>query len=273
MRRLDAHTHFWQYDPLRDAWIGDDMRALQRDFLPQDLSPLLSENGFEGCIAVQADQSETENDFLLQLAQQHPCIKGVVGWIDLLSPAIEDKLQQKKQQPLLKGFRHILQGERHRQYMLRPAFLNGVKALGRQGYSYDILIYPDQLGYALPFARCCNDQKLVIDHIAKPAIGRGERMQWEKEIRAFTSLDHVYCKLSGIVTECDWKSWNRAQIAPYLETVLETFGADRLLFGSDWPVCLLAAGYGQVAELAASFLSEAEQQKVFRQNIQEFYNC
>ena len=271
MRRLDAHVHFWQFDPQRDAWINDDMRVLQRDFLPADLAPILAQNGFEGCIAVQADQSETENRFLLTLAQQNPIIKGVVGWIDLLSPAVEEKLQEK--QPMLKGFRHILQGERNRQFMLQPAFLNGVKTLGKYGYSYDILIYPDQLLYASHFAALCDNQKLIIDHIAKPAIGRNDTKQWAKDIRAFKSMTHVYCKLSGIITECDWKNWQRDEIASRVDTVLETFGIDRLLFGSDWPVCLLAGDYRQVVELAASFCSEAEQEKLFYKNIQAFYNC
>lgn len=266
MPRLDAHIHFWNYHPQRDAWINDDMAILKQDFLPASLAPLLVENGIDGCIAVQADQSAMENEFLSALAKENPFIKGIVGWTDMRSPYIESTLENFQQQPIVKGFRHILQGESHRAMMLQPAFLNGVRAIGKKGYSYDILIHADQIGFAADFAALCPDQLLIIDHLAKPDIKTNSHAGWKKAMTAFKKMEHVSCKLSGLITEADWKSWSRQQIEPYIETIVELFGTKRLLFGSDWPVCLLAGTYQQVVELIKSFFSAAEQDDIFYNN-------
>ncbi len=272
MRRIDAHNHFWQYQPVRDAWIDDSMQVIRRDFFPADLAPLLEANGFEGCVAVQADQSDTETEFLLQLAAGAPFIKGVVGWTDLRSPLLEEKLEQYQHQPLLKGFRHILQGELNRCFMLQPAFINGITAIGKKGYRYDILIYPDQVGYAAQLTAKCSNQPFIIDHCAKPPIKTGEINSWKENMEAFRHQEHVYCKVSGLATEADWNNWTPEQIRPYLECITEIFGTRRLVFGSDWPVSLLAGSYEKTVQLIANFYSEAEQEAVFSANAKNFYN-
>ncbi|GAO44547.1 hypothetical protein FPE01S_03_05850 [Flavihumibacter petaseus NBRC 106054] len=271
MRRVDAHNHFWQYDPVRDAWIDDSMQVIRRNFFPDDLAPLLEANGFEGCVAVQADQSDTETKFLLDLAASAPFVKGVVGWTDLRAPFVEDQLDKYRDQPLLKGFRHILQGELNRCGMLQPAFLNGIAALGKKGYTYDILIFPDQLPFAATLCGKFSNQAFIIDHGAKPYIRKGEMDQWKKDMQAFRKMDHVYCKVSGLATEADWTSWTPQQIRPYIDTLVETFGISRLVFGSDWPVSLLAGSYERTVSLVADCFSASEQEAVFSTNARQFY--
>lgn len=275
MNKIDSHQHFWRFDPVRDSWIGDDMSEIRRDFLPEDLSPLLSANNIDGCVAVQADQSEEQNAFLLELAAANPFIKGVVGWVDLRADNLSESLEFYKQFDKMKGFRHVLQGEEDRALMLNPAFKNGIAQLGKNGFSYDILIFPDQLKYTKEFVASFPDQRFVIDHIAKPPIKDKQIEEWEKDIRSLAKHEHVFCKVSGMVTEADLDSWQGADFEPYLDVVLDTFGAQRLMFGSDWPVCEAAGGYQKVYNLAALFaskLSESEQQSFWGQNAIQFYN-
>lgn len=275
MQKIDAHQHFWVFDPARDSWITEDMAVLRRDFLPSDLEPLLKESGMDGCVAVQAVQAEAENEFLLQLAGEHDFIRGVVGWVDLQANDVQERLAYYRQFPRIKGFRHVLQGERDRALMLRPDFRRGLEALGRAGYTYDILIYPDQLPYAAELVMMYPDQKFVLDHLGKPHIKTGAITGWMKDIQVLSALPNVYCKISGMVTEADWKGWKRDDFRLVLDTMMAVFGSDRIMFGSDWPVCRLAASYaetlGIVQEYFSSF-SKSEQDAFFGANAIEFYN-
>lgn len=273
--RIDAHQHFWKFDPVRDSWIDDSMKVIQRDFLPDDLEPVLLKNGFDGCVSVQSDQSPAENMFHLQLADQFGFIKGIVGWVDFQAADIEDQLSAYRKFGKLKGFRHVLQGEKQRDFMLRPAFKRGISHLQRFGYTYDVLIFPDQLAYVLEFVRSFPDQPFVVDHLAKPYIKRGEIVQWRKDITQLAQFNHVYCKVSGMVTEADWSSWRPGDFKPYLDAVTEGFGTERIIFGSDWPVCLVAAGYENVVDIPAQYyssFSKDEQQAIFGENAKRFYN-
>jgi L-fuconolactonase len=276
MLRIDAHQHFWKFDPIRDGWIGPDMAVIQKDFMPADLEPILQSTGFDGCVLVQVDPSEDENDFQLDNANRHDFIKGVVGWVNLQHPQVEEQLVKYSRHPKLKGFRHILQGERDRALMLKPAFKNGIGLLRKFGFTYDILIFPDQLGYTREFVAAFPDQLFVIDHMAKPHIK--DRMitdEWKDAIRAVAAYQNVYCKISGMVTEADWKNWKPEHFKPYLDTVVEAFGTDRVLFGSDWPVCLVAASYQQTLQIVSDYFSsfsKDEQAAFFGGNAIKFYN-
>lgn len=275
MPRIDAHQHFWLYDAVRDAWMTDDMQRIRQNFLPTQLQPLLEAGQLDGCIAVQSSQCEEDNHWLLSLAQQHAFIKGIVGWVDLQSAAITERLQAYAQWPLVKGFRHILQGEPNRALMLEPAFTNGIRALGEAGYVYEILIYPDQLPYATQLVQAFPDQVFVLDHIAKPAIKNKTIEPWQQQIRSLAACSNVYCKVSGMVTEANWNQWTAADFIPYLDTVTEAFGANRLLYGSDWPVCLLAGAYSQVMNLVKNYYSHfstAEQAAIFGDNAAAVYH-
>lgn len=275
MLRIDSHQHFWKYDPVRYDWIDDNMSVIQKDFLPEDLEPILKANRFDGCITVQSHQSEQENEFQLANADEHDFIKGVVGWVDLQSPKIEERLAYYQQFEKLKGFRHVLQGESQRDFMLRPDFLKGISMLKKYSYTYDILILPDQLKYTTKFASQFPDQRFVIDHIAKPNIKQKELKDWEKDIKAVATFENVHCKVSGMVTEADWQNWQPADFNNYLEVVANSFGTKRLMYGSDWPVCKVAAGYGQVVNIVKDYFSafsQTEQQAFFGGNAIEFYN-
>ena len=276
IQRIDAHQHFWKYDPIRDTWMEPDMKAIQRDFFPADLLPLLQEAGIDGCVTVQVDSSEEENEFLFSNADRYEFIKGVVGWVDLQDPRVEDRLAWYRRFPKMKGFRHILQGERDRALMLKPAFKRGIGLLAKYGYTYDILIYPDQLGYAREFVAAFPDQPFIIDHIAKPYIkDRYITEEWKDAIRAVAAYENTWCKISGMVTEADWYHWKPEHLKPYIDTVVEAFGPSRLVYGSDWPVCTVAASYQQVAQIVKDYFSTfsaAEQDAFFGGNAIKFYH-
>ena len=276
MPKIDAHQHFWKYDPDQHAWIGPDMTVIQKDFMPGDLEPTLRAAGIDGCVVVQVDQSEEENKFQLANATAHDFIKGVVGWVDLQSPAVEEQLAYYRAFPKMKGFRHILQGEKDRALMLKPAFRKGIGLLASYGFTYDILIFPDQLGYTKELTAAFPDQPFVIDHIAKPYIkDKKITAEWQAAIRAVAVHENVYCKISGMVTEADWKQWKPADLHPYIDTVVEAFGPKRILYGSDWPVCLVAASYERVYGLMRDYFSgysAAEQEAFFGGNATTFYN-
>lgn len=275
MKRIDSHQHFWNFDPVRDSWVNDDMKVIQKDFLPQNLEPLLQQNNFDGCVAVQSHQSEAENDFHLQNAENFDFIKGVVGWVDLQAVNIEERLQYYSWFKKMKGFRHVLQSELQRDLMLQPAFMNGIKLLKRHNFTYDILIFADQLKYMPLFVSSFPDQLFVIDHLAKPAIKEKEINDWKKDIEALAKLENVYCKISGMVTEANWKSWQKEDFKPYMDVVVEAFGTNRIMFGSDWPVCLIAASYNEAVDIAENYFSpfsKDEQHKFFALNAAHFYN-
>jgi L-fuconolactonase len=275
MKKIDAHQHFWQFDPVRDSWINEEMKVIQKDFLPGDLEPVLRKNGFEGCVAVQASQSEAETDFLISLARQHGFIKGVVGWVDLQANNIADRLAQYKSFPVVKGFRHVLQGEAQRDLMLQPAFKRGIAALQQYDFTYDILIFPDQLKFSTGLVTHFPEQKFVVDHIAKPSIKRKEIDTWKADIENLALHQNVSCKISGMVTEADWKTWQKEDFIPYLDVVVNAFGIDRVMFGSDWPVCLVAASYLDMLAIVNDYFStfsNEEQEKFFGLNATRFYN-
>lgn len=275
MLKIDAHQHFWHFDPVRDSWINDEMKVIQKDFLPGDLKPVLDRNGIDGCIAVQADQSEEENAFLLALAADNDFIKGVVGWVDLQGENIEERLQYYGDFKKLKGFRHVLQGEAERDFMLRPLFKKGISLLQQYGFTYDILIYPDQLRFIPSFVAAFPNQKFIIDHIAKPYIRDKKIEGWKQDMQAVAGYKNVCCKISGMVTEGDWNGWKKEDFVPYLDVVVESFGTDRVLFGSDWPVCLVAASYENVLQITQDYFStfsKEEQDRFFGGNVIRFYN-
>ena len=271
---IDSHVHFWKYDKIRDAWITNKMKTLQQNYLPETIAGTLKRNGIAGCIAVQADQSELETLFLAELAKTHSIIKGVVGWIDLQNENIAERLHYFSQYKVIKGWRHIVQEEPD-DFLLRSAFQRGISALQQYNYTYDVLIYPKQLKAALEFVTNFPQQKMVIDHCAKPDIETKEIDEWAVMIKKIAQHPNVYCKLSGLFTEAKWKEWKPAEFYPYLDVVFTAFGTDRLLFGSDWPVILLSGMYVQWKSLLEKYMEDfdkEEKEKVFGGNAIRFYN-
>lgn len=273
MTCIDTHVHFWKYDRKRDAWM-DDMKVLQQDYVPQTIESTLRRNEVDGCIAVQADQSEVETRFLCELAKTHPFIKGVVGWVDLRADNVEERLQHFSEYTAIKGYRHIVQGEPN-DFLLRKDFQRGVKALKTFNYTYDILIYHYQLKPALEFVSLLPDQKMVIDHCAKPDIRHKEIDEWARLMREIARYPNIYCKLSGLFTEANWKTWSAGDFYPYLDVVFEAFGTGRLMFGSDWPVILVSGMYVQWKSLLEKYMEnfeEEDREKVFGGNAIQFYH-
>lgn len=271
---IDAHVHFWKYNPIKDAWITDEMALLQRDFFPENLKPVLQENGITGIVAVQADQSEKETKFLSQLANKNPFIKGIVGWVDLQNKNVEDKLLYWTEYPVIKGFRHIVQAEAEG-FLKKEAFLDGIKLLKNFDFTYDILIYPNQLKEAIQFVNKFPNQKFVLDHCAKPCIRDQKINEWKIQIKEIAQNENVYCKVSGLVTEAKWNEWKTEDLHSYLDVVFESFGTDKILFGSDWPVMLLSSTYSKWKKLIEEYMlqfSDEEKQKVFDTNAVKFYN-
>lgn len=272
---IDAHQHFWMYDPLKYKWIDDTMAAIRYDFMPSDLWQVYNDNNIDGCVAIQAVQTLEETNFLITQSDEFSFIKGVIGWVDLRAHTLEAQLEQFSRQAIVKGFRHIVQGEPDPNFLLQADFLNGVSCLKKYNYTYDILVYPHQLGEVLEFVRHFPDQKFVLDHLGKPYIKEGHFDGWAVLVREIASAKNVYCKLSGMVTEADYHHWTPSQMMPYIELVLESFGTERIMFGSDWPVCLLAADYATVKQLvtdAIAKLSLDEQASIMGQNAINFYN-
>jgi L-fuconolactonase len=275
MLKIDAHQHFWKFDPIRDSWIDESMSVIQRDFLPEYLEPILKENGLDGCVAVQSDQSEAENDFQLKNADKNSIIKGIVGWVDLCSLKVEERLEYYSQFKLLKGFRHVLQGEPDASFMLQKSFMNGISLLQKFGFTYDLLIFPLHLQNAKTLVQTFPNQPFVIDHIAKPDIKNKNIDDWKRDIKALAELENVSCKVSGMVTEADWNNWQQADFTPYLDVVFEAFGAKRIMFGSDWPVCNVAGGYEKMISIVQNYtltLTQNEQELFWGGNAVQFYN-
>lgn len=271
---IDSHVHFWKFNRTRDAWITDDMKVLQQDYLPEHLSLTLKRNGVDGVVAVQASQEEVETRFLCELAKTHPEVMGVVGWIDLRADDVEERLQHFAQYPQIKGYRHIVQGEPD-DFLLDAGFQRGIRALQPFNYTYDILIYPKQLPAAIAFVEAFPDQRFVIDHCAKPVIRKKEIEDWASHINTIAQQPNVYCKLSGLLTEAVWKEWSAGDFYPYLDVVFDAFGTDRLMFGSDWPVILLSGMYVQWKSLVEKYmekLPEEVKEQVMGQNARDFYN-
>ena len=274
LMRVDSHQHFWHYHPVRDAWITDEMAVLKRDFLPADFLPELRANGIDACVAVQADQSEEETRFLLDLAEKHREIAGVVGWVNLLDERVEERLEYFSHFRKLRGFRHVVQAEPDDRFLMCKEFLRGVGMLSRFGFTYDILIYARHLPVATEFVQQFPSQKFVVDHMAKPQIKARELDDWSRGMRAIAKHPNVSCKVSGLVTEADWKRWTPDDFRPYLDEVFTAFGVDRLMFGSDWPVCLLGGNYGRVKAIVDDYtqsFSPIDKENIFGGNAIRFY--
>ncbi|MFZ0596523.1 MAG: amidohydrolase family protein [Flavobacterium sp.] len=271
--RIDSHQHFWKFDPVRDSWIDDSMQKIQRDFLPEDLFPLLQQNQFSGCVAVQASQSEKETNFLLNLASKNDFIKGIVGWVDLRNKNITERLEHFSTHKKIKGFRHVVQGESD-DFMFREDFRNGISALKQFDYTYDILIFHHQLPAAISLVYDFPDQQFVIDHIAKPDIKSGDIATWKKGIEAISKYENVSCKISGMVTEAHWNTWKPDDLKPYLDVIFENFPTNKLMFGSDWPVLNVASDYSEVAQTLEDYISQLsleDQNKIWFENVNAFY--
>jgi len=271
--KIDSHQHFWSYDEKQYPWIPQGS-PLHRDWLPPDLAPLLAAAGFDGCIAVQARQSREESRWLLELSERHPIIMGVLGWVDLRAPDVERDLARLASHPKFRGVRHVVQDEPHANFMLSADFLRGIGKLHAFGLTYDLLVYPRQLPAAIELVRRFPEQPFALDHIAKPPIKTGPLSPWREQIRELAKSPNVLCKVSGMVTEADHAAWQPADFAPYLEVVFAAFGEDRVMYGSDWPVCLLAGGYERVFQLADEATREWSNEargKFFGGNAARFY--
>ncbi|GLX71258.1 amidohydrolase family protein [Paenibacillus glycanilyticus] len=272
--RIDAHQHFWKYNEQDYDWMSDRHKAIQVDYMPEQLKPLLEKAGFDGSIAVQARQSLQETEWLLDLAVQHPEIKGVIGWVDLCSPEIGIQLEKVGNHPLLKGVRHVVHDEPDERFILRDSFMNGIAALEQYGLTYDLLLFPKHLPYAARLAEKFPNQPFVLDHLAKPDIANGRFHPWEQDLAALAAYSNVYCKLSGMVTEANWGNWKQEDFTAYLDTVFRCFGTDRLMIGSDWPVCTLSGSYEQTINIVKSYLQQfdkEEQALVLGENCARLY--
>jgi len=270
---VDAHQHFWRYDPREYGWIDDRMSALKRDFLPVDLVPHLEQAGVDATIAVQTQQTLDETRWLLQLADEQPFIAGVVGWVDLQADGVEAQLDSVRH-PRLCGIRHIVQSEPDDRFLLGAAFGRGIAALGQAGLPYDILIYPRHLPVAADFVARFPSQPFVLDHLGKPEIRSAAIDDWARDLRRLAAAPNVCCKLSGLVTESHWRTWTPAWIEPYLDVAFEAFGPSRLLAGSDWPVCTLAADYSRTMAVVRDYLGRfpsAEREAVLGGNAVNVY--
>lgn len=271
---IDSHQHFWKYMPERDTWIDETMEVLRRDFLPGDLAPILKANQVSGCVAVQADQSEVETEFLLSCAAAHPFIKGVVGWVDLCASNLDERLAYFSKNPLFKGVRHIVQAEKE-DFLLREEVQRGIGKLSKYNLTYDLLVFPHQLPAAVTLVKQFPEQKFVLDHLAKPAISEPISKTWLTQIARLSENQNVFCKFSGMVTETKAYQFETDDFIPFLDVIFEHFGPDRILFGSDWPVCLLAAGYQNVLRIITNYLNAFDQSvknKILGENAIAFYN-
>ena len=264
--RIDAHHHFWRYKPAEYEWIDDAMAAIRRDFLPLDLNRELESVGFDSAVCVQARQTLEETNWLLDLADAHDFLKGVVGWAPLADSNVRKTLDGLANRHKLKGVRYVVQDEPDDDFILRADFNAGVRLVTEYGLAYDILIFERHLPQTIEFVDRHPSQVFILDHLAKPKAKDNEVEPWRTSIRQLAQRDNVYCKISGLVTEANWKSWTEAQLSVYLETVLEAFGPHGLMFGSDWPVCLVASSYEKWYEVVSRFcekLSCDEQARIF----------
>jgi len=273
---IDAHQHFWIYSGAEYAWIDESMASLRRDFLPSDSSPEMASVACDACVAVQARQSLEETRFLLALADAHPSIAGVVGWIDLQAgaAAVRRQLTALAGHPKFVGVRHIVQTEPDDRFLVRSQVIEGLSVVGEFDLAFDLLIYTHHLPVAAECVARLPRQRFVLDHLAKPGIRRREMTSWEAGIRALASLPNVVAKLSGLVTEADWTSWTADDIRPYLDVAFDAFGLQRLMIGSDWPVCLVAATYGRAMGVVIDYLAsrpEHERRAVLSGNAERFW--
>ena len=271
---IDSHQHFWQVGRFDYPWMTSDLGVLYRDYLPDELAPILSRNGVTKTVLVQASNSVAESQWLLNLADDNSFIAGVVGWVDLMRPIVDTQLDELSAHPKFKGIRHLVESEPDDDWLIQPAVLSGLRQLSRYGLSYDLLVHTRHLKYVPQVVESVPDLAFVIDHLAKPPIAKNEIKQWSEELKPLASYSNVHCKLSGLVTEANWTSWKPDDLRPYVEYALELFGSDRLMFGSDYPVCLLAASYDRVLDAFQEILeplSDADREKIFSNNAAKFY--
>jgi L-fuconolactonase len=272
--RIDAHHHLWRYSPQEFGWLDENMAALQRDFLPVDLMREIVAAGIDGTVVVQARQTIEETRWLLQQAAECAAIRGIVGWAPIADADLPRFIEEFEDKPKLKGLRHVLQGEKDENYILREDFNSGIRAMMGSGWVYDILIYERQLPQAIEFVEAHPKQVFVLDHIAKPLIAAGQTQPWCERIRELARRENVWCKVSGMVTEANWSGWSAETLRPYLDVVVEAFGVDRLMAGSDWPVCLVASAYGSWFDVLRDYFSnfsETERGAVFGGTAAEVY--
>ncbi len=271
---IDSHQHFWQVGRFDYPWMKSDNEVLYRDYLPAQLEPVLQENGVDKTVLVQASNSVAESRWLLQLAEENSFIAGVVGWVDLMRNEAKDQLREMTADPKFKGIRHLVESEPADDWLVQSKVLSGLKELALYNLSFDLLVHTRHLKYARVVADCCPELSLVIDHLGKPPIARGEFDEWARELRPLAAFPNVYCKLSGLVTEANWATWQTNDLRPYADYALELFGTERLMFGSDHPVCLLAASYGQVLESFQELLKDLngeQREQVFSGTAVRFY--
>ena len=274
MIRIDAHQHFWHYNPQQHSWMNDSMAVLRRDYLPGELAPLLQATGIDGTIAVQARQSVEETDWLLGLAGVHDQIKGVVGWLDLRAADLRQQIETRISNPKFVGLRHIVQDEPDDQFLLLPAFRQGIAVLAEFDLPYDLLLFPRHLPVAVQLVAAFPRQPFVLDHLGKPAIGQGQLSPWREHLQQLARFPNVHCKLSGMVTEAKWKQWRPEDLRPYLDIVLEAFGPERVMIGSDWPVCLLSADYPTTLQIVFDCVQQfppAVREAILGGNCARFY--
>lgn len=273
--RIDTHQHFWKYNPQRDAWIDESMTKIRKDFMPEDLNPHLLANNIDGCISVQANQSEDETEFLLSCAKKNDFIKGVIGWLDIRDPNLKNRLDHFSKNSKFKGLRHIVQAESDMNFMQRDDFQNGISCLKDYNLVYEILIQANQLPSAIQLGKDFPDQKFVLNHCSKPMIKSKIFEPWATHIKRLAEQKNVFCKISGLPTEADWNNWTEEDIKPYLSICVEAFGIPRVMFGSDWPVSLLACSYEKSVKLISNYIKEltiSEQNKIMGENALQFYN-
>lgn len=272
---IDTHHHFWNYNPVDFDWIDDEMASIRKNFLPKDLKETLLETGVQGVVSVQARQSLEETDWLLEMGEEHDVIKGIVGWLPLAAENIQQVLEQYSANQWLKGVRHVVQGESDPAFILGKEFNRGISQLKNDGLVYDILILEHQLPNTIRFVDQHPEQQFIVDHIAKPKIKHNETEPWARNLKALARRENVSCKISGLVTEADYHGWTKEQLQPYFDVVLEAFGPSRLMYGSDWPVCLVATSYSDWLNLVRDMLSDLspdEQEQIFSRNAKHFYH-
>ena len=272
--RIDAHQHFWRYHPDHHGWMTEEMDILKRDFLPEHMAPLMQSIGFDATVAVQARQMLAETDWLLELSEQNDFIAAVIGWVDLSSSDVVEQLETYAAREKLKGVRHVVHDEPDDDFMLREDFQRGIGALEPFGLTYDLLLYPRHLPVAVRLVEKFPDQPFVLDHIAKPGIKDGNIKPWQDDLQALSSSGRIYCKLSGMVTEARWRNWTADDFRRYLDIVLGAFGAERLMIGSDWPVCTLSGDYAPVMSVVMEYteqLDRAGAEGILGGNCARFY--
>lgn len=256
---IDSHHHLWKYKPEDYGWMDDSMEILKKDYLPENLEPLLKKSGVHSTVVVQARQSLEETEWLLEMAEQHAFIQGVVGWVDLCAPSLSELLEKYASHPKLVGVRHVLHDEPDDDFMLREDFKRGISQLQIYNLTYDLLLFPKHLSRAAELVKTFPEQRFVLDHLAKPLIKSGTIQAWKSDLEKLAAMSNVWCKLSGMVTEADHRAWKQEDFLPYMAVVLDSFGADRLMLGSDWPVCTLGGTYQDVMEIPMKFISRMSQ--------------